>query len=553
MKQYFEILELQPGATPDEVKTAYRDLAKVWHPDRFKSDSPRLKSKAAEKLAEINEAYEKIRAYQARQKARKQNGESQRPSSKNPNHTGYRPYSPGSAPGNGQSYSGYARPTPNGRPQHRRPSNNGSARSQSGAYRSRSRHAASSRARSAGNSSTNHSSKGAQASAHSPFRQQTTTPTHTLARRRQTSIQYGKYGSHNYTYASRKRRRDKNSMAIYLAAGALLAIAVAGIFFFLRQSEAPPPTLADYPEISTSTNVTARQGSTSQAPAAAEAEPSSMPQEASLVSATQRPINPKKIADRQAPAGFFTLGSSKSTVIAVQGNPERTTDELFRYGFSSVFFEDGVVIGWHQAHNAQLMVKMVPRKAYEASFFTRGSTRDEVVAIQGTPDHYRDRGRELRYGESRITFEKGRVVSWHQHVDTPLKAKLLPKVYSNATHFTHNSTRDEVLSVQGTPTHFGENTFHYGYSTVQFKDDRVTGWNQAASFPLKVELKPSVPTSTKYFTKGSTRDEVIASQGTPDQYSDQIFKYGQSSVSFESGRVVSWYESVASPLKARLE
>ncbi len=75
MKQYFEILELQPGATPDEVKTAYRDLAKVWHPDRFKSDSPRLKSKAAEKLAEINEAYEKIRAYQARQKSRKQSGE----------------------------------------------------------------------------------------------------------------------------------------------------------------------------------------------------------------------------------------------------------------------------------------------------------------------------------------------------------------------------------------------------------------------------------------------------------------------------------------------
>ncbi len=175
MKQYFEILELQPGATPDEVKTAYRDLAKVWHPDRFKSDSPRLKSKAAEKLAEINEAYEKIRAYQARQKSRKQTGDSQRPSSNNPNYTGYRPYSPGTGPGNGQSYSGYARPTPNGRPQHRRPSNNGSTRSQSSTYRSRSRHHANSRARSTGNTSTNHSSKGAQASAHSPFRQQTTT------------------------------------------------------------------------------------------------------------------------------------------------------------------------------------------------------------------------------------------------------------------------------------------------------------------------------------------------------------------------------------------
>ena len=228
-------------------------------------------------------------------------------------------------------------------------------------------------------------------------------------------------------------------------------------------------------------------------------------------------------------------------------------NESYRYGFSSVYFDEGMVIGWHQSPDTRLKVHLGPKKSYEREFFTKGSTRDEVLAIQGTPDHYRDRGRELRYGESRITFEKGRVVSWHQHSDSPLEAKLLPGRFSTITHFTYQSTRDEVLSVQGTPTHFGENTFHYGYSTVQFRDDRVIGWNQAASFPLMVELKPSVPTSTKYFTKGSTRDEVIASQGTPDQYSDQIFKYGQSSVSFESGRVVSWYESVASPLKARLE
>ena len=98
MKQYFEILELQPGATPDEVKRAYRDLAKVWHPDRFKGDSPRLKSKAAEKLAEINDAYEKIKAYQARQKARKQASDSQQTSTT----TGYRPYSNRpTTPGNG--------------------------------------------------------------------------------------------------------------------------------------------------------------------------------------------------------------------------------------------------------------------------------------------------------------------------------------------------------------------------------------------------------------------------------------------------------------------
>jgi len=62
MEKYFEILGLKPGASQKEIKAAYRDLARVWHPDRFSSD-PRLQAKAQEKLKEINEAYEKLRDY----------------------------------------------------------------------------------------------------------------------------------------------------------------------------------------------------------------------------------------------------------------------------------------------------------------------------------------------------------------------------------------------------------------------------------------------------------------------------------------------------------
>src|SRR5207248_497914 len=51
-----------------EIKTAYRDSAKVWHPDRFLND-PRLQAKAQEKLKEINEAYEKLSAYNYQPKA----------------------------------------------------------------------------------------------------------------------------------------------------------------------------------------------------------------------------------------------------------------------------------------------------------------------------------------------------------------------------------------------------------------------------------------------------------------------------------------------------
>ncbi|HEX7174606.1 MAG TPA: J domain-containing protein, partial [Pyrinomonadaceae bacterium] len=52
-------LGLKPDASEQELKNAYRDLAKVWHPDRFAHD-PRLQQKAQEKLKEINEAYEAI-------------------------------------------------------------------------------------------------------------------------------------------------------------------------------------------------------------------------------------------------------------------------------------------------------------------------------------------------------------------------------------------------------------------------------------------------------------------------------------------------------------
>jgi hypothetical protein len=53
------LLGVKPGVSLTELKAAHRDLAKVWHPDRFLHD-PRLMEKAQEKLKEINEAYEQI-------------------------------------------------------------------------------------------------------------------------------------------------------------------------------------------------------------------------------------------------------------------------------------------------------------------------------------------------------------------------------------------------------------------------------------------------------------------------------------------------------------
>ena len=62
IKKCYEILELEPDASLDDAKQAYKDLVNIWHPDRV-SNNPRLKQKAEEKLKEVNLAYERVEAF----------------------------------------------------------------------------------------------------------------------------------------------------------------------------------------------------------------------------------------------------------------------------------------------------------------------------------------------------------------------------------------------------------------------------------------------------------------------------------------------------------
>jgi molecular chaperone DnaJ len=56
MKNPYEVLGIREGASIDEIKSAYRELVKKYHPDRY-TDNP-LKDLAEEKMVEINEAYD---------------------------------------------------------------------------------------------------------------------------------------------------------------------------------------------------------------------------------------------------------------------------------------------------------------------------------------------------------------------------------------------------------------------------------------------------------------------------------------------------------------
>lgn len=58
MRDPYEVLGVPKGATQDEIKAAYRKLAKQYHPDRYVGNP--LADLAAEKFKEINEAYDAL-------------------------------------------------------------------------------------------------------------------------------------------------------------------------------------------------------------------------------------------------------------------------------------------------------------------------------------------------------------------------------------------------------------------------------------------------------------------------------------------------------------
>ena len=64
MNDPYKVLGVSSNATDDEIKKAYRELARKYHPDKYRDSD--LADLASEKMKEINAAYEEIQKMRAR-------------------------------------------------------------------------------------------------------------------------------------------------------------------------------------------------------------------------------------------------------------------------------------------------------------------------------------------------------------------------------------------------------------------------------------------------------------------------------------------------------
>lgn len=61
-ERHCEVLEVVPGTPMPEIERSFRELIKVWHPDRF-LDNPALQIRATRKTSELTRSFQWIRKH----------------------------------------------------------------------------------------------------------------------------------------------------------------------------------------------------------------------------------------------------------------------------------------------------------------------------------------------------------------------------------------------------------------------------------------------------------------------------------------------------------
>jgi hypothetical protein len=125
---------------------------------------------------------------------------------------------------------------------------------------------------------------------------------------------------------------------------------------------------------------------------------------------------------RSSDKKYFTFGTSLGEVYAIQGVPTKTEHDIWYYGSSKVYFAKGKVQRWEESPDNPLLTSINPwTEKMNAEFFSKGSSKKEVLAVQGAPD--RDAGSVWDYGVSRVYFDNDRVKGWDESPLNPLRVQ----------------------------------------------------------------------------------------------------------------------------------
>jgi hypothetical protein len=156
---------------------------------------------------------------------------------------------------------------------------------------------------------------------------------------------------------------------------------------------------------------------------------------------------------------------------------------IFRHADDQTSEGDTAVPGTEAAQVPATLPK-AREASQESGGITVGSTLGEVYTIQGIPTL--TQGDTWYYGKSSIRFGQGKVVSWTQHPDNPLRIARDQPLELREGLFYLGSTKDEVRSIQGTPVSETETVWDYGPSRVYFEHNRVVRWEASPLQPLRV-------------------------------------------------------------------
>lgn len=369
-------LGLNTAATEADVKQAYRDLAKIWHPDRFQNDE-RLNSRTEEQLKLINEAKTVALTYLEKHGHFLKAG-TERPKAKRP------PPGPGGPAGSGART---RRPPPGGSP--------GAGQQQrQKTYQEQQRERQQRQRQQAGKQEyERQKSESAEGKAKSP--------PPPPPREEPTHVHEPVADGFNFG----------QSALIFVFVALLLGSF--GIMVYTSLGESPADKVKKFTE--KPPTVTELQRAMKE-----------RDEETGILPYTEiveeEEVEPEPEPESAYSDTFFTLGSDKEWVSNVQGPPLQIKGDLWQYGHSSVVFEYGVVIGWNSSELNPLKVGMLlpPDELFPEAYFYVGSLKNEVVALQGAPSVIE--GPLWKYGEATVQFDKDTVLTWKNDLSNTLRA-----------------------------------------------------------------------------------------------------------------------------------